>query len=104
MSADYDWGAQSRDFAPLGGVAGEFEAHAAVDHLRIGKYLIDVVNGSCRHTDRFQFGKELRALHPLRKFGKPSDERLPVRKAADIVAIFGQFGELRLAQNSAQLG
>src|SRR3954467_7596013 len=104
MSADDDWRAQPGYLAAFGSIAGDFKPHPAVNDLRIGKYLVDIVDGACRYTDGLELGEEVVALHFRRKLGEPSDQFLPVREAADIVPIFGLFGQFRFPQNAAQFG
>ena len=43
-SADDDRRPQAGNFSALGARVGEFEPHAAMDHLRIGKHLIEIVD------------------------------------------------------------
>src|SRR5262249_49891344 len=61
LAVDHDRRAQPWNGTALGGRARPLDAHAAMDHLRVGEYLVEVVDRSGRDADRFEPGEEIGA-------------------------------------------
>ena len=99
----HDRRAHARDFSGLGGVAGKFELHAAVNHLRVGKNLFEIVDRSRRHADGFELVQKLVALD---LFASARRAFRPARcgaRAGLVVLVCRLFGEVRRAEHVAQL-
>src|SRR4029077_20616027 len=91
------------NLASLGGGARELKPHAAMDHLRIGKDVIKIVDRSGRNADRFELAQKLAALHALRERREMADQLVTVRQTSDVVEVLGLLRQLRLAQHATQL-
>ena len=54
-AVEHDRGAHAGNFAALGRRTRQFELHAAVDHLGIGKDLLEIVDRAGGHAGGFEF-------------------------------------------------
>src|SRR5580704_2277948 len=67
LAVDHDRRPHARDLTALGGFARRIDLHSALDYLRVGENLIEPVDRTGRHADRFQLFKQLVARHPRRQ-------------------------------------
>jgi MFS family permease len=73
LTADHDRRAHAGNLSAVGGRARELEPHAAMDHLRIVKHLVEIVDWSGRDADCFKLRQEVGAGHPGRQFDQARD-------------------------------
>ena len=80
------------------------EPHAAMNHLRIGKDLRQIVDRTRRHADGFELFQKLGARQARGECAQMPDQFGAMRQARFVVDVFFFLGERRLAQDGAQLG
>src|SRR5215470_9513011 len=81
-AADHDRRADAGDLSVLGGVARKLEPHAAVNDLRIGEHVVEIVDRSSRYADGFELRQKIGALHPLGQFGELPHELFAMRQSS----------------------
>ena len=102
-AVEHDRRAQSGDSAAFGGVAFQVEPHAAMHDLRIGEDLAEIVDRARRNAGAFELVEKIVALELRGQRRQLADQFGAMRQPALIVLIFRHFGDLRLAENAAQL-
>src|SRR6185437_10865527 len=101
-AVEHDRGADAGADAAFGARIFQLELHAAVNHLRIGKDLLKVVDGACRDSGAFKFVQELFAFEARRQRGQLADQHIARGEAALVVLVVRIFRELRRAQDAAK--
>src|SRR5215469_13937494 len=98
----YDWRANAGNDAALRGRAFQFEPHAAVDDLRIGEHLLQIVDRTRWYAGGFELVQKLFAFPPRGQRAQFADEFGAMADAAFIVFVQVGLGQFRGAENAAQ--
>src|SRR5262245_3040219 len=85
LAAVHDRGTHAGNFTVLGSGACELEPHAAMDHLRIGKDLIELVDRTGWNADCLELVEEIGALHTPGQCRELADQLVAVCKTAGVV-------------------
>ena len=96
-----DRAAQTGDRAAFCGIALQFEPHAAMDHLRIGKNLLEIVDRAGGDAASLELRQKLVALEARRHGGQFADELVAMGEPAFVVFVGRGFGELWFAEDAA---
>ena len=88
----------------LAAALGRLDPHAAMNHLRVGKDLVERVDRTGRHLHGLELRQQVGARQALGQRGEARDQLVAVVEAVGVGEIARLLRELRLAEHRAQLG
>ena len=87
LAVEHDRGAHAGNLAVRGRGARQFEPHAAMNHLRIGEHLLEIVDRTGRHADGFELFQKLGARQARGQCAQLPDQFGAMREPRFVVDI-----------------